>query len=54
MKSILDPKFRYTPSHSTDLGKRFDEIRRAQKKADKKRAESETNKVTTLIVPARS
>jgi hypothetical protein len=28
MKSILDPTFRYTPSHQTDIRKRFDEERK--------------------------
>ena len=28
MKSILDPSFRYVPSHATDLRKTFDRIRR--------------------------
>ena len=28
MKSILDPSFRYTPSHATDVRRTFDRIRR--------------------------
>ena len=28
MKSILDPTFRYVPSHATDVRKTFDRIRR--------------------------
>jgi len=28
MKSILDPSFRYTPSHSTDVRKTFERVRR--------------------------
>ena len=28
MKSILDPTFRYTPSHATDVRKTFERIRR--------------------------
>ena len=28
MKSILDPSFRYVPSHATDLRKTFERIRR--------------------------
>jgi hypothetical protein len=28
MKSILDPSFRYVPSHATDVRKTFDRIRR--------------------------
>ncbi|MBV9191671.1 MAG: hypothetical protein JOZ85_14375 [Betaproteobacteria bacterium] len=28
MKSILDPSFRYVPSHATDLKKTFERIRR--------------------------
>jgi hypothetical protein len=30
MKRLLDPSFRYTPSHSTDLRKTFERIRREQ------------------------
>ena len=30
MKTIFDPSFRYTPSHSTDLRKTFERIRREQ------------------------
>lgn len=28
MKSILDPSFRYTPAHSTDIRKTFARVRR--------------------------
>jgi hypothetical protein len=28
MKSILDPSFRYVPSHATDVRKTFERIRR--------------------------
>jgi len=28
VKSILDPSFRYTPSHATDVRKTFERIRR--------------------------
>ena len=31
MKSILDPTFRYTPSHATDLRKTFARARRRAK-----------------------
>ena len=30
MKSILDPSFRYVPSHATDIRKTFERIRREQ------------------------
>ena len=30
MKSILDPSFRYVPSHATDVRKTFDRIRREE------------------------
>ena len=30
MKWILDPSFRYTPSHQTDIRKTFERVRRAQ------------------------
>lgn len=34
MKSILDPSFRYTASHATDLRKTFARIRREMKSGD--------------------
>lgn len=33
MKSILDPTFRYTPSHATDIRKTFERVRREQARA---------------------
>lgn len=36
MKTILDPDFKYTPSHSTDLRKTFTRIRREQREAQAK------------------
>lgn len=33
MKSILDPSFHYTPSHKTDIRKRFRYVIAAQKQA---------------------
>ena len=33
VKSILDPSFRYVPSHSTDLRKTFERIRRERESA---------------------
>ena len=30
MKTILDPSFRYVPSHATDLRKTFERVRREQ------------------------
>jgi hypothetical protein len=33
MKSILDPSFKYTPAHETDIRKTFDRIRANQAKA---------------------
>jgi hypothetical protein len=30
MKSILNPAFRYVPSHATDIRKTFERIRREQ------------------------
>lgn len=35
MKSILNPSFRYVPSHATDLRKAFERIRRERKSADR-------------------
>jgi hypothetical protein len=33
VKSILDPAFRYVPSHETDIRKTFERIRREREKA---------------------
>ena len=33
MKWILDPSFRYTPSHHTDIRKTFERVRRAHEAA---------------------
>lgn len=33
MKSILDPSFRYTPSHATDVRKTFERILRERQAA---------------------
>jgi uncharacterized protein YecE (DUF72 family) len=30
MKSILDPTFKYTPAHATDIRKTFERVRRQQ------------------------
>lgn len=40
MKRILDPDFKYVPSHETDLKKRFAQIRRQQKE-ERERIEKE-------------
>lgn len=44
MKSILDPKFRYTPAAETDLRKTFARVRREQQRAGEP-------KVTNLSEP---
>jgi hypothetical protein len=38
MKSILDPSFRYTASHATDLRKTFARIRREMKTGEQARS----------------
>jgi hypothetical protein len=38
MKSILDPTFRYRPSHSTDVRKTFERLREELARADQQRA----------------
>jgi hypothetical protein len=40
MKSILNPSFRYVPSHATDLRKSFARIRRERESADRPPAET--------------
>jgi hypothetical protein len=37
MKSILDPTFRYRPSHATDIRKTFERVREALARADQQR-----------------
>lgn len=37
MKSILDPTFRYHPSHSTDIRKTFERVRQELARADQPR-----------------
>jgi hypothetical protein len=38
MKSILDPTFRYRPSHATDVRKTFERVREELARADQQRA----------------
>ena len=40
MKGILDPSFRYVPSHATNLRKTFERIRRKRKSAHRLPAET--------------
>jgi hypothetical protein len=37
MKSILDPTFRYRPSHATDIRKTFERVREQLARADQQR-----------------
>jgi hypothetical protein len=37
MKSILDPTFRYRPSHSTDIRKTFERVREQLPRPDQER-----------------
>ncbi len=46
MLKITDKSFRYTPSHSTDLRKKFRRIEQERKLKEK--AEAERHVVTTL------
>ena len=38
MKSLLDPTFRYRPSHATDVRKTFERVREELARADQQRA----------------
>lgn len=40
MKSILDPKFRYSPSHATDVRKTFERVRAELARANQQPAVS--------------
>jgi len=40
MKSILDPAFRYVPSHATDIRKTFERIRRDQQATGRRPADT--------------
>jgi hypothetical protein len=37
MKSLLDPTFRYRPSHATDIRKTFERVREELARADQQR-----------------
>jgi hypothetical protein len=47
VKSILDPKFRYSPSHSTDVRKTFERVRAELARANQQPAGSPN--VTPLL-----
>jgi hypothetical protein len=40
MKCILDPSFRYVPSHSTDVRKTFARVRRERKLAERRHSDT--------------
>ena len=40
MKSILDPSFRYVPSHATDVRRTFERIRREREAGQRRPAEA--------------
>jgi len=50
MKSILDPSFRYTASHATDLRKTFARVRREMKSGEPTRPQepASARRVVTL------
>ena len=52
-KSILDPKFRYTSSASTDVRKTFERIKRQQQRLQKasEQEAAPTSKVVGVIGP---
>jgi len=49
MKSILDPKFRYRSSVSTDLKKTFARVRRAQREAAKAAEEAKAADAAKVV-----
>jgi hypothetical protein len=54
MKTIFDPSFRYTPSHSTDVRRTFERIRREQAGHGHESAPSlERPRKNVLPMPAR-
>ena len=50
MKSILDPCFRYTPSHETDVRKTFERLRREQQERWQAQARAESAKGQLLAL----
>jgi hypothetical protein len=40
MKRVLDPSFRYVPSHSTDVRKTFERVRRERKLAERRQIDT--------------
>ena len=54
MKTIFDPSFRYTPSHSTDVRRTFERIRREQAGNSYEKASSlESARKNVLTMPVR-
>ena len=46
--SILDQRFKYTPSAQTDLGKKFKAVKREQKRLADEAKKADTQKVRQL------
>jgi hypothetical protein len=40
IKRVLDPSFRYVPSHSTDVRKTFERVRRERKLAERRQTDT--------------
>ena len=40
MKRLLDPSFRYVPSHSTDVRKTFERVRRERRLAERRQIDT--------------
>lgn len=40
IKRVLDPSFRYVPSHSTDVRKTFERVRRERKVAERRQTDT--------------
>lgn len=54
MKKITDADFKYTPSHETDIGKRFRKVRAEQKaKAEKDARNAAEAESKTLHLPSK-
>lgn len=53
MKSILDPSFRYVPSHATDVSKTFERARREAEAASRRPGETVVQIKRDKTVPSR-
>ena len=52
MRSILDPLFRYTSSHQTDIRKTYARVRKEQRRAEHSRTTPDSSASEPIALPA--